>query len=138
MTIAVGAPTAESGALPRTRPATRQLRQAIFEDAVEILEAEYSRPPTIEEVARRVATSPRQLQRVFEEVGGYRAYLRRIRLSRAAALLARTDLTVTEVAARVGYGELSQFSKAFRRAYGLSPSQMSRAAVDGFAPSSGT
>ena len=125
MTIAVGAPTAESAAPPRTRPATRQARRAIFEDAVEILESEYSRPIRIEEVAGRVATSPRQLQRVFAEVGGlgYRAYLRRIRLSRAADLLSHTDLTVKQVAVRVGYGDLSQFSKAFRRAYGINPSR---------------
>jgi AraC family transcriptional regulator, regulatory protein of adaptative response / methylphosphotriester-DNA alkyltransferase methyltransferase len=127
VTLAVDADAIRDEARPRTRPATRQLRRAIFDDAVEILATEYSRPITIEEIARRVATSPRQLQRVFDEVGGlgFRAYLRRIRLSHAAALLAETDLTVTEVARRVGYS-VSQFSKAFRRAYGVSPSRAPR------------
>jgi transcriptional regulator GlxA family with amidase domain len=127
MTIAVGAPTAESGAPPRTRPATRQLRRAIFEDAVQILESEYARPIKVEEVARRVATSPRQLQRVFAEVGGYRAYLTRIRLSHAADLLTSSDVTVKQVAVRVGYKDISQFSKAFRRTYGVSASRFSAA-----------
>jgi AraC family transcriptional regulator of adaptative response / methylphosphotriester-DNA alkyltransferase methyltransferase len=87
-------------------------------------------------VARRVATSRRQLQRVFAEVGGlgYRAYLTRIRLSHAADLLSHTDLTVKQVAVRVGYGEVSQFSKAFRRAYGISPSKASRSAPPALGP----
>lgn len=128
MTLAVDADAIRDEARPRTRPATRQLRRAIFDDAVEILATEYSRPIRIEEIARRVATSPRQLQRVFDEVGGlgFRAYLRRIRLSHAAELLAETDLTVKQVARRVGYSDVSQFSKAFRRAYGVSPSQAPR------------
>jgi transcriptional regulator GlxA family with amidase domain len=128
VTLAIDARASGAEPPPRTRPATRELRRAIFEDAVEILATEYSRPIKIEEVARRVATSPRQLQRVFAEVGGlgFRAYLIRIRLSHAADLLAETDLPVREVAQRVGYRDLSQFSKAFARAYGVSPSRAPR------------
>jgi transcriptional regulator GlxA family with amidase domain len=107
------------------RPATQEARLAIFADAVEILAKESSRPIRIEEVARRVATSPRQLQRVFADVGGlgFRSYLGRLRMSKAADLLATTDMPVKVVATRVGYRDGSQFSKAFKRAYGLSPSQ---------------
>jgi AraC family transcriptional regulator of adaptative response / methylphosphotriester-DNA alkyltransferase methyltransferase len=130
VTLAVGVDAIRAEARPRTRPATRELRRAIFDDAVEILAMEYSRPVTIEEIARRVATSPRQLQRVFAEVGGlgFRSYLRQIRLSQGADLLARTDLPVTEVARRVGYRDVGQFSKAFRSAYGVSPSRAFRSA----------
>jgi AraC family transcriptional regulator, regulatory protein of adaptative response / methylphosphotriester-DNA alkyltransferase methyltransferase len=107
------------------RPATREARLAIFADAVEIIAAEYSRPIRIEEVSRRVATSPRQLQRVFADSGrGFRAHLRAVRMARATELLATTDLPVKEIAARVGYDDPSQFSKAFKRTYGVSPSQM--------------
>jgi AraC-like DNA-binding protein len=108
------------------RPATREARLAIFADAVEIIAAEYSRPIRIEEVSRRVATSPRQLQRVFADISGpgFRAHLRAVRMARATELLATTDLPVKEIAARVGYDDPSQFSKAFKRTYGVSPSQM--------------
>jgi transcriptional regulator GlxA family with amidase domain len=128
VTLAVEARTVGAEPRPRTRPATRELRRAIFQDAVEILATEYSRPIKIEEIARRVATSPRQLQRVFAEVGGvgFRSYVRGIRLSHAADLLVETDLPVREVARRVGYGDVSQFSKAFTRAFGVSPSRPPR------------
>jgi transcriptional regulator GlxA family with amidase domain len=108
------------------RPATREARLAIFADAVEIIAAEYSRPIRIEEISRRVATSPRQLQRVFADIGGrgFRAHLQAVRMARATELLATTDLPVKEIGTRVGYDDPSQFSKAFKRTYGVSPSQL--------------
>jgi transcriptional regulator GlxA family with amidase domain len=107
------------------RPATRAARRALFTEAADILAKEASRPITLEEVAQRIATSPRQLQRVFTENAGqgFRSYLRRVRLSNAAELLVGTDLPVREIADAVGYGDASQFAKAFKRMYGVSPSQ---------------
>jgi AraC-like DNA-binding protein len=109
----------------RRRAITEEAHGAIFDEAARILATEFSRPLRIDEVARRVATSPRQLQRVFADVAGlgFRSYLRRIRMSRAAELLATTDIPVKEVARRVGYGDAGQFSKAFKCAHGVSPTQ---------------
>jgi transcriptional regulator GlxA family with amidase domain len=49
--------------------ATRAARRALFEDAVAIVREEYHRDLSPDEVARRIATSRRRLQRVFAEVG---------------------------------------------------------------------
>jgi len=75
-------------------------------------------------VARRIATSRRQLQRCFDEHGeaSFRRCLVQIRLRRAAELLVETSLPVREVAARVGYSQPAQFTKAFVRAYAVTPS----------------
>jgi AraC family transcriptional regulator of adaptative response / methylphosphotriester-DNA alkyltransferase methyltransferase len=107
---------------------TAEAHESIFEEAAGIVASEFSRPLTIDEIARRVSTSPRQLQRVFADVGGlgFRSYLRRVRMCQAARLLASADIPVKEVARRVGYGDPGQFSKAFKRTYGLSPSQSRR------------
>lgn len=128
------------------RPATREARHAIFTDAVEIIAAEYSRPIRVEEISRRVATSPRQLQRVFADIGGsgFRAHLRAVRMARATELLATTNLPVKEIATRVGYDDPSQFSKAFKHTCGMSPSQMRATRrdrdrkVDALAPAPGS
>ena len=75
----------------------------------------------MDEVARRVATSPRQLQRVFAEVAGtsFSDHLREVRLARE--LLRRDPRTVAEIAGAVGYGSASAFSVAFRRRHGVPP-----------------
>ena len=48
-------------------------------------------------------------------------YLRDLRLSRAARLLATTDLPVKTIAGRIGYRSRSHFSRAFRDRYGADP-----------------
>jgi AraC family transcriptional regulator, regulatory protein of adaptative response / methylphosphotriester-DNA alkyltransferase methyltransferase len=107
------------------RPSTRELQRRILCEAVTIVRAEFSRPLTVDELARRTATSPRQLHRAFSEVGGtgFRAYLAKVRMRHAAELLRSSDLTISEVGRRVGYREPSQFTKAFKRAHGVTPKE---------------
>ncbi|HTE64218.1 MAG TPA: helix-turn-helix transcriptional regulator [Solirubrobacteraceae bacterium] len=110
--------------MPTQRPATVKLRSSLYADAVAIVEREYARDVVLGEIARRVASSRRQLQRAYSEVGGttFRAHLTAVRMERAAELLAGRTVTVREVAHRVGYRQPAQFAKAFRRHHGLAPS----------------
>lgn len=107
------------------RATTVNLRTSLYRDAVEIVEAEYDSDLALDEIARRVASSRRQLQRAYAEIGEttFREHLTAVRMRRAAELLAQGRLTVREVARRVGYRQPAQFAKAFRRATGASPSE---------------
>ena len=106
------------------RPATIRHRTSLFEEAVLIVEAEYGSDISLDDVARRVAASRRQLQRSYAEIGRttFREHLTRVRMERAAELLGTRRLTVREVAQRVGYRQPAQFAKAFRRHHGVAPS----------------
>jgi AraC family transcriptional regulator, regulatory protein of adaptative response / methylphosphotriester-DNA alkyltransferase methyltransferase len=105
------------------RPATITLRRSLYEDATRIVATEYAADLELDDIARRVASSRRQIQRVFAEVGNttFRDYLTRVRMRRAAELLSTSGPTVREVAARVGYRQPAQFAKAFRRHLGTAP-----------------
>ena len=109
--------------MPRQRPATITLRRSLYEEATRIVAAEYAADLELDEIARRVASSRRQIQRVFAEVGHttFREHLARVRMDRAAELLVSDGVTVREVAARVGYRQPAQFAKAFRRHVGQAP-----------------
>jgi len=48
-------------------------------------------------------------------------FLKRIRMGRAARLLAATDMSIKAITRNIGYGSRSYFSRAFHQAYGLSP-----------------
>ena len=106
------------------RAATVRHRTSLFEDAVRIVEAEYATELSLDDIARRVASSRRQLQRAYSEIGDttFRDHLTGVRMERAADLLTTRGLTVREVAYRVGYRQPAQFAKAFRRHHGVSPS----------------
>jgi transcriptional regulator GlxA family with amidase domain len=106
------------------RPATIRHRTSLFRDAVAIVESEYGSDLTLDDIARRVASSRRQLQRSYAEIGNttFREHLTAVRMDRAAELLATRGLTVRDVAHRVGYRQPAQFAKAFRRHRGLAPS----------------
>ena len=109
--------------MPRQRPATITLRRSLYDEATRIVADEYAADLELDEIARRVASSRRQIQRVFAEVGHttFREHLARVRMDRAAELLAGDGVTVREVAARVGYRQPAQFAKAFRRHLGQAP-----------------
>jgi AraC family transcriptional regulator, regulatory protein of adaptative response / methylphosphotriester-DNA alkyltransferase methyltransferase len=110
--------------MPQQRSSTVRLRTSLYEEAVAIVATEYERDLALDEIARRVASSRRQLQRAYAEIGDttFRSHLTAVRMDAAAELLARGSLTVREVARRVGYRQPAQFAKAFRRHHGVSPS----------------
>jgi transcriptional regulator GlxA family with amidase domain len=112
------------------RPATIRLRTSLFDDAVAIVESEFASDLALDDIARRVASSRRQLQRAYAEIGDttFRDHLTAVRMERAADLLRSRRLTVRDVARRVGYRQPAQFAKAFRRHHGLAPSDFRAAA----------
>jgi transcriptional regulator GlxA family with amidase domain len=105
------------------RPTTLAARSELLQEAREIMSEEYAEDLSLDDVASRIATSRRQLQRVFAELAGtgFREELAAIRMDRAAELL-RGPLPVGEVARRVGYRQSAQFAKAFRAHHGMVPS----------------
>jgi AraC family transcriptional regulator of adaptative response / methylphosphotriester-DNA alkyltransferase methyltransferase len=113
----------------RQRIATPVRRGALLAEATLAMEQRHPDPDrALDDGARAIATSSRQLQRVFSEHAGgaFREDLAAMRMQHGAVLLQTTDLRVAEVAQRVGYRQAAQFAKAFRRHNGVSPSGLRR------------
>jgi transcriptional regulator GlxA family with amidase domain len=110
--------------MPIQRSTTTRLRRSLFEEAVAIVEQEFADELALDDIARRVATSRRQLQRAYAEIGDttFRQHLTGVRMQRAGDLLRHGNMTIREVANRVGYRQPAQFAKAFRRHHGAAPS----------------
>jgi AraC family transcriptional regulator len=104
--------------LSRVGLVDRRIRRAI-----ELMHAHLNRELPLEEIAAAAFLSPFHFARLFKKLTGAspHAYLATLRVARAQALLAETDLSVSEVSARVGYSSSSHFTKAFRQATGLAP-----------------
>lgn len=106
----------------------------MYDDAVAIVDEEFASKVALDDIARRVASSRRQLQRAFAEIGHttFRDHLTGVRMQRAADMLASPNLAVGEVAYRVGYRQPAQFAKAFRRYHGVTPTTYRSKTQTGF------
>jgi transcriptional regulator GlxA family with amidase domain len=89
------------------------------------MEARLETPASRQALARSAGISLRQLERLFRRhLGrGVQEHYRRIRLDRARVLLRESSLPVLEIALSTGFASASQFSRAYRRAFGESPTE---------------
>jgi AraC-like DNA-binding protein len=96
--------------------------------AINHMEAHYRDEVHLEDVARVAGMSARQLQRLFHLATGDTplAYLRNLRLMRAAESLRDPDNRVTDVAFASGFNDSNYFSRQFRSFFGTSPRQYRR------------
>jgi AraC-like DNA-binding protein len=92
----------------------------------EILRRQMDNPPSLMALARQVGLDDCKLKWGFRRLFGTTVfgYLHEYRMERARQLLAAGQMSVTEVAHTVGYSSLPSFSKAFRKRFGSSPSQL--------------
>ena len=80
---------------------------------------------SLDDVAAHFYISRSYLTRIFKAVTGFTVseYLMTCRVQRAKALLDKTDLDITEIAIRTGFGNISYFDKIFKRMTDLTPLQ---------------
>ncbi len=91
------------------------------------LEAHIEEELDLDGCAAALKLSRRQIERLFSRYLGLTPvrYMNDLRLARGRALLAETDMKVTDVAVACGYASTSHFSKSFRKKYGVSPYRFS-------------
>lgn len=85
--------------------------------------------PTIAQLAKSSALSPSKLKKQFKDVFGMPIYehFQQARMTRARELLLEGGRSVKEVGMSLGYTNLSNFSLAFRKVFGVLPSVVGKA-----------
>ena len=106
--------------------------------AIAQLQQEDAAWPGLEELARRIGTNENKLTELFRRRFGMAVYeyLGELRLERARLQLAGTRSQVQLIAERAGYRNASDFSRAFRRRYGIGPRQYRQASAQPAEPPS--
>lgn len=117
---------AEELELSRAGLVDRRIRRS-----VELMYTQLDQDLTLKALAAASYLSPFHFARLFKKLTGSTPhnYLAGIRAERAQLLLAETELSVTEVGARVGYLSASHFTKAFRLATGTTPREFRKALI---------
>ncbi|MBO7761414.1 MAG: helix-turn-helix transcriptional regulator [Clostridia bacterium] len=107
----------------RVMPAESSGGSELSKRALQIINRRFGESISLPSVAEELFVSPQYLSAVFKRNIGitFIAHLKSVRLRRAAVLLLETKDSVTEIAARCGYGNLSHFLRSFKRFFGVSP-----------------
>ncbi|MEM8641045.1 MAG: AraC family transcriptional regulator [Cyanobacteria bacterium P01_G01_bin.54] len=97
---------------------------SLIYQARDILLRQMDNPPSLLALARQVGINDHKLKRGFRQVFGTTVfgYLHDCRMERAAQLLQANQTTVTSVAQTVGFAHRGCFAAAFKRKYGMNPS----------------
>ncbi|MEM9903699.1 MAG: AraC family transcriptional regulator [Cyanobacteria bacterium P01_D01_bin.44] len=98
---------------------------ARIHQAAAILRSNLETPPSQTDLAQRVGVCDRTLRRGFKQIFGTTVvgYLTQQRLQQAEQTLRDGSCTVAQVANQVGYAHLGHFAAAFKRQFGITPSQ---------------
>ncbi|TMV46869.1 helix-turn-helix domain-containing protein [Paenibacillus mesophilus] len=89
----------------------------------EMIETEYDRELYLESISDRLGMSPKYVSRIFKEKTGMNItqYMNMIRVNRAKQLLADTDLTIGDIAEKVGIHNRTTFLRIFKKTEGVTP-----------------
>lgn len=111
-------PTYSKGGLPNWR----------LKLAIELLERDLAKTPSLAELAQPLRLHPTSLCRAFKQSTGMppHRYLLVHRVNRAKEMMKDRKLTLTQIALECGFGGSSQFSVVFKRIVGISAREYRR------------
>ena len=100
-----------------------QLKQEL-----EFIEHNYASPLTLQELSASVSMSPKYFCRFFSEMTHQTPmdYLNRQRIEQSCYELSTTDDSITEIAYRNGFNDLSYFIRTFKKYKGITPGKYKR------------
>jgi two-component system, response regulator YesN len=95
----------------------------IIDKAKVYIEENYKEDLTLDKMAIEVNMSTTYFSRLFKEATGqnFVDFVSNVRVSRAKALLEKTDYNIKQIAYQVGYNDANYFSKVFKKITGVSP-----------------
>lgn len=95
------------------------------EEILDMLDADYNKPLTIEDVAEKYFFSKNHINAIFKDYMGMslKKYIQQLRCEKAKVLLENTDDTVSQICGAVGYTDIKQFFIIFKRVVGLTPKE---------------
>ncbi len=110
---------------PRPAPVRMEGRARLWWLVESRVRERLDHPPTLAELAKLAGASRAAVERACHAATGTSPMqrMKSVRLSLARGLLGRADLGIGEIAARVGYGRIHEFSRDYARRFGAPPSR---------------
>lgn len=115
---------------------SHKVRTGMYQKVHEIalyLQSNCASPCTLDDIAAHFYISRPYLTRIFKSVTGFTVikYLTVCRIRKAEQLLGGSDLSITDIAAQSGFGNITYFEKVFKQLTGQTPRQYRKKLHDG-------
>lgn len=111
-------------------------RDKYIQEAISVIEKHYKEHLTANDIATSMQVSERTLTNLFKERWGYTLleYLTLYRMRKAVGFLQEKELSVYEVASRVGYKDYRYFSKIFKATFSMTPTEYKKGGKNDLPP----
>ncbi|QGH36239.1 helix-turn-helix domain-containing protein [Gracilibacillus salitolerans] len=97
----------------------------IINKCKDMMEQKYSTSISLKELAQLNGVSPAYLSKIFKQETGmnYKDYLQQIRIKNAKLLLKQSNLTIDQVAMKIGFQQPNYFINLFKKQEKITPKQ---------------
>ena len=118
---------------PKGKKVNKTSSRNVVKEITEYIYSNYNQKIMINDLAQQFFLNPSYLSNLFKAETGksFTAFLVECRLKKAAELLEKSDLTLYEISARVGYEDYFHFSKLFKKHMNVSPAHYRKSKVQG-------
>lgn len=118
-------PAEIAGLITKAAAQCADRRPPLVAKVADYISTHLNQPIKLQDIAGAVYLSPSHLSRTFKSLTGQSIvdFVQDQRLAKAEELFAATDLSVTEVAGRVGFRDAAYFTTCFKNSRGVSPGQ---------------
>lgn len=105
-----------------------------FNSIVEYIDKHYGEDMSISYLANRFFISPSYLAHLFKKKSGKSIieYINEVRISHAKSFLEKEDLSIGDIATRVGFGDINYFSRKFKAITGMTPTEYKKKIANDF------
>ncbi len=95
-----------------------------IEDSIDYINNNIDLTIKVSELAKRVFLSPKYFRKIFKEQTNYTPtrYIEKLKMSKCKEILETTELQVLDTSIKMGFLNYETFTRAFKRYYGVSPS----------------
>ncbi|WP_253735931.1 AraC family transcriptional regulator [Paenibacillus sp. FJAT-26967] len=109
-------------------PAQERSQAELTDRIVRYMEGNLEAPLTVEALSRQFHLSPTRLKELFKSRTGMTLmkYWTRLKIDRAKRLIREETCNYSQIAQQLGYGSVHSFSRMFKQAAGMSPTEYAR------------
>ncbi len=98
---------------------------SLISKAVDFIKENYRKEITLEDVSKEVNISPHYFSKLFKDEMGenFIDYLTTLRINTAKEIMKSSLMSVKEICYEIGYGDPNYFSRIFKKAVGVTPTE---------------